>query len=360
MNEPIGINPENRRDTSSKKATGFVAEGLDYRDLNEALLKSHCDHIWGTSAQCTANTATFYTNNTTGVAYDKDAVLVTFADDDKILISHSAATVNMKLDCGGSKIRIEMSKAENWDLGTKNLILGVTAGDSFSGDLELTGTGTLTVLESDGLRVNHSAMTVTATAGDIVDNSVLITDTQSADDNSKKAATTAYVDAESELRVPAGTIMAYGSETLPPGYLKCNGALLDRTTYANLFSAIGTSYGTTSGSNFAAPDMRGMFIRGWSDDNTANEPDRASRSAQGTGGQSGNNVGSIEDDQLQGFKIRHPHQSNGVDSGGYTGSFASGASYLDSTPINDGVNGTPRTGLETRPANINVMYIIKT
>jgi len=172
MNEPIGINPENRRDTSSKKATGFTAEGLDYRDLNEVLLKSHCDHIWGSSAQCTANTATFYTNNTTGAAYDKDAVLVTFADDDKILISHSAATVNMKLDCGGSKIRIEMSKAENWDLGTKNLTLGVTAGDSFSGDLELAGTGTLTVLESNGLRIHHTAMTLAITAGDYTENNI--------------------------------------------------------------------------------------------------------------------------------------------------------------------------------------------
>lgn len=65
--------------------------------------------------------------------------------------------------------------------------------------------------------------------------------------------------------VPIGTIIfavGNGRDTLP-GFLLCNGAAYSRTTYANLFSLIGTVYGTGDGSTtFAVPDMRSRFIEG--------------------------------------------------------------------------------------------------
>ena len=40
--------------------------------------------------------------------------------------------------------------------------------------------------------------------------------------------------------------------------------LFSRTTYANLFNVIGTSFGAGNGSTtFNVPDLRGYFIRGW-------------------------------------------------------------------------------------------------
>jgi microcystin-dependent protein len=66
--------------------------------------------------------------------------------------------------------------------------------------------------------------------------------------------------------VPAGLVMFYCSSTLPTGYLKCNGAAISRATYANLFAAIGTTFGSGDGSTtFNVPDLRAEFPRGWDD-----------------------------------------------------------------------------------------------
>ena len=63
-----------------------------------------------------------------------------------------------------------------------------------------------------------------------------------------------------------GKVAAFSRTSAPNGYLKCNGAEISRTTYAALFSVIGTTYGAGDGSTtFNVPDLRGEFIRGWDD-----------------------------------------------------------------------------------------------
>ncbi len=63
--------------------------------------------------------------------------------------------------------------------------------------------------------------------------------------------------------VPASTIIHVAAATAPAGYLAANGQNVSRTTYARLFTAIGTTYGVGDGSTtFALPDMRGVFVRG--------------------------------------------------------------------------------------------------
>lgn len=64
----------------------------------------------------------------------------------------------------------------------------------------------------------------------------------------------------------AGQVAYFARSTAPLGWLKANGALISRTTYAGLFAAIGTTWGAGDGSTtFALPDLRGTFIRGWDD-----------------------------------------------------------------------------------------------
>lgn len=59
------------------------------------------------------------------------------------------------------------------------------------------------------------------------------------------------------LAVPAGSVFAHAGTTVPSGYLLCNGAAVSRTTYATLFSAIGTVFGSGDGSaTFNVPDLR--------------------------------------------------------------------------------------------------------
>ena len=54
-----------------------------------------------------------------------------------------------------------------------------------------------------------------------------------------------------------GQIITYAGTTAPSGYLACDGSAVSRTTYANLFAVIGTTYGEGDGSTtFNLPDIQ--------------------------------------------------------------------------------------------------------
>ena len=62
---------------------------------------------------------------------------------------------------------------------------------------------------------------------------------------------------------PAGVVLPYAGATAPSGWLLCDGSAVSRTTYANLFAAIGTAFGTGDGSTtFNLPDLRGRVAVG--------------------------------------------------------------------------------------------------
>lgn len=61
---------------------------------------------------------------------------------------------------------------------------------------------------------------------------------------------------------PAGMISFFANSSPPSGWLRCDGSAVSRTTYSDLFAAIGTLYGAGDGSTtFNIPDLRGEFIR---------------------------------------------------------------------------------------------------
>lgn len=62
---------------------------------------------------------------------------------------------------------------------------------------------------------------------------------------------------------PAGVVFDYAGTAAPAGFLLCYGQAISRTTYADLFAAISTTYGTGDGSTtFNIPDLRGRVIAG--------------------------------------------------------------------------------------------------
>lgn len=153
------------------------------------------------------------------------------------------------------------------------------------------------------------------------------------------------------LGVPAGSVFWFGKSTAPTGYLKANGAAVSRTTYADLFTAIGTTFGTGNGSTtFNLPDLRGQFLRGWDD---------------GRGIDSGRGFGSVQLDALQnhGHDLLYP----------YTGAYGPGNlnTALETQLVNgilrnyatdlkeNGTGGTPRVSTETRPRNVALLACIK-
>lgn len=67
-------------------------------------------------------------------------------------------------------------------------------------------------------------------------------------------------------KVPTGALMAYGGTAAPTGWLLCYGQAIDRTTYAGLFTVIGTAYGVGDGTTtFNLPDLRGRVTAGKDD-----------------------------------------------------------------------------------------------
>lgn len=62
---------------------------------------------------------------------------------------------------------------------------------------------------------------------------------------------------------PIGTIAPYGGTSDPSYWLICDGRAISRTTYAELFAVIGTTYGSGDGSTtFNIPDLRGNVAVG--------------------------------------------------------------------------------------------------
>lgn len=138
--------------------------------------------------------------------------------------------------------------------------------------------------------------------------------------------------------VPTGAVNAFAMSTVPTGWLECNGAAISRTTYSDLFSAIGETYGSgDSSTTFNLPDLRGEFIRGW--DNGRGRDNNGSRV-----------FGSAQDDQLK----THRH---GVSVGRlYT---YCGNCYHMANTITVTDPHTLSTTVESRPKNVAMKYCIK-
>ena len=84
--------------------------------------------------------------------------------------------------------------------------------------------------------------------------------TAAAGTNTDQIASCAFV---SQNSIPVGTIIAVAYTGVPEGYMHCNGAAVNRTTYVNLFNKIGTTYGAGDGSTtFNLPNTVARFLEG--------------------------------------------------------------------------------------------------
>lgn len=138
--------------------------------------------------------------------------------------------------------------------------------------------------------------------------------------------------------VPAGAIMDFAMKTPPTGWLVCDGSAKSRTTYADLFAAIGTQHGAGNGTTtFNVPDYRGEFRRGWD---------------AGRGVDSGRAFGSFQADQLK----SHTHVIPKYE---YQWSNKGGSSNQAYRPAGNTTTGGTG-GNETRPRNKAVLVCIKT
>ncbi len=86
---------------------------------------------------------------------------------------------------------------------------------------------------------------------------------------------------------PVGSLLLWTTNTAPSGYLLCYGQAVSRTTYAALFSVIGSTFGSGDGSStFNVPDLRGRVPLG-KDDMGGTPANRVTEAAADTIGGSG-------------------------------------------------------------------------
>jgi microcystin-dependent protein len=69
---------------------------------------------------------------------------------------------------------------------------------------------------------------------------------------------------------PIGAGMLWYTNTAPAGWLIADGSSLNRADYPKLFSVIGTTYGSASGTTFNVPDLRQRFPMGKAASGTGN------------------------------------------------------------------------------------------
>ena len=161
------------------------------------------------------------------------------------------------------------------------------------------------------------------------------------------------------VTVPVGGTIIWNSPTnIPSGFFEENGQALSRTTYASLFTIIGTTFGAGDGSTtFNIPDSRGYFDRGWADTGSID---------------SGRAFGSTQADAFQTHthgtsESPHTHSLNDLLSAAYVaGAYLGGPNGAGVSVTGSATTGltvtapnSGSTGAETRPVNIARMKIIR-
>lgn len=166
--------------------------------------------------------------------------------------------------------------------------------------------------------------------------------------------------------VAVGSISIFPQSSAPSGYLKLNGALLSRTTYAALWAYAQASgnlaandgawqagqFSPGDGSTtFRIPDYRGEFLRMWDD---------------GKGTDAGRGIGQwqAQDTQPHNHSITDPGHYHSYYYGsmnGYAMAFfgTSAAGSGTTTSATTGITVNNSTGTETRPRNVAALACIK-
>ncbi|MBL4761400.1 MAG: phage tail protein [Gammaproteobacteria bacterium] len=140
--------------------------------------------------------------------------------------------------------------------------------------------------------------------------------------------------------IPTGTIMAFGGQIAPNGFLFCYGLLLNRGVYVGLFSVVDEVFGVGDGvTTYLGPDFRAEFVRG---------------ADSGRGIDVGRVLGSYQADELK----SHSHSMDLYRSNGSADGSSKAGAYTDLVGRGSSTTSSEGGG-ETRPRNVAVNYIIK-
>lgn len=151
---------------------------------------------------------------------------------------------------------------------------------------------------------------------------------------------------------PSGSIVDYAGATEPSGWLFCYGQAISRTTYADLFAAISTTYGVGDGSTtFNVPDLRGRVVAG-QDDMGGTSANRLTNASGGVDGDTLGATGGAETHTLILDEI--PAHNHAITTGGTDG----GTSVIDSASGSAGSKYTSLSGNDGAHNNVQPTIIL--
>jgi microcystin-dependent protein len=160
--------------------------------------------------------------------------------------------------------------------------------------------------------------------------------------------------------IPVGSLMPYAGTSAPTGWTLCFGQAVSRTTFADLFAVVGTTYGIGDGSTtFNLPDLRGRVVAG-KDDMGGTSANRLTGLSGGVNGDVLGAAGGAEIHTLTTAEMpSHTHTiTYGVDDvNGGGGTFPS---YLEDTGRTETANATGGGGAHNNVQPTFILnYIIK-
>lgn len=158
----------------------------------------------------------------------------------------------------------------------------------------------------------------------------------------------------SSLGTPPGVIFPYAGSSAPGGFLMCNGQAVSRTTYATLYSVIGTTYGAGNGSTtFNVPDLRGRVPAG-TNSLGGSDSNRLSNTFNSLGGTGGVYSTTISSSNLPAHT--HPFSATSSSSGSHNHSVSgsiSGSTNTTGNHLHYSAYGANAAGGQGATSNVN-------
>lgn len=201
---------------------------------------------------------------------DLNNVLAAIVSNNSSATAPSTTFANMWwMDTANNYLKIRDKNDSNWIIVAEMDVTNSRV-KLISDSLQAASAGGIDILNNSGTKIIDLSVASEATAKAGTNNTELMTPLRV-----KQAAAT-----------PTGVILPFGGTTAPTDFLLCYGQSLSTTTYADLHTAIGYTYGG-SGNSFNLPDLRGRVVAGQDDMGGAS----ANRLTNQSGGLNGDTLG---------------------------------------------------------------------
>jgi microcystin-dependent protein len=291
------------------------------------------------------------TVNTSGTGYAEATIVAGSVEVDNLTLNGNAITStntdgNITITPNGTgevditKVDIDSGAIDGTTIGANSAAAGTFTNLTASTNLTLASGATVTgILDED----NFASDSATALA--------------------TQQSIKAYIASQLTASTPAGVITPYAGTSAPTGYLLCHGQAVSRTTYADLFSAISTTYGIGDGSStFNLPDLRGRVVAG-QDDMGGTSANRLTNQSGGLDGDTLGATGGAETHTLTTAQLAsHSHNISAVNTQASDGTLSRVRSTTEGAGANTRSTETEGSGQAHNNVQPTIIlnYIIKT